>query len=454
MTDLAAAKMGTKRVFPLLMSMSLPPVLSMLIQSLYNIVDSMFVAQVSDEAYLAVLYAFPIQNLILSLAVGAGVGLNSYIARKLGAGEREEADSAVTHGFILAAVHSLLFILLGLFLIEPFFRLFTDSPEVLSLGTAYTRIVVFLSCGTIFHITIEKIFQSVGRMVFPMLLQAAGAIINILLDPIFIFGLFGVPAMGVEGAAIATIIGQMSAMALSFLLFFIGKTDVKAKIRGFRFSFRTVKSIYAVAIPSTVMMSIASVLVMGLNAILGRFSEFAVSAFGSYYKLQTFVYMPANGLVQGMRPILSFNYGARNHKRVMETLRCSLLVILFIMAAGTLLFLIAPGAVLRLFNASPDMLDIGIPALRILCTSFIVSAVGVVFSALFESLGMGKESLVISLLRQFLITLPLAFLLSFPLGLTGIWISFPIAETAAALVSLLLFRRVRKRDDVLRGGNQ
>lgn len=255
--------------------------------------------------------------------------------------------------------------------------------------------------------------------------------------------------MGVEGAAVATIIGQMSAMLLSFLLFFFGKYDVGLKIRGFRFSMKTVRSIYAVAIPSTVMMSIASVLVMGLNAILGRFSEFAVSAFGSYYKLQTFVYMPANGLVQGMRPILSFNYGAKNRTRVMGTLRCSLLVVLLIMAAGTLLFMAAPAAVLGLFNASPEVLGIGIPALRILCTSFIVSSVGVVFSALFESLGMGKESLVISLLRQFAITLPLAFLLSIPFGLTGIWIAFPIAETAAALVSLLLFRRVRKRDEVL-----
>ena len=441
MASLSAAKMGSKRVFPLLMSMSLPPVLSMLVQSLYNIVDSMFVAKVSDSAYLAVLYAFPIQNFILSLAVGAGVGLNSYIARKLGAGDRDEADSAVTHGFLLAGVHSLLFVLLGLFFIEPFFRLFTDSAEVLSLGVSYTRIVVFLSCGTIFHITVEKIFQSVGRMVFPMLLQAAGAVINILLDPILIFGLFGFPAMGVEGAAVATIIGQMSAMLLSFLLFFFGKYDVGLKIRGFRFSMKTVRSIYAVAI--------ASVLVMGLNAILGRFSEFAVSAFGSYYKLQTFVYMPASGLVQGMRPILSFNYGAKNRTRVMGTLRCSLLVVVLIMAAGTLLFMAAPAAVLGLFNASPEVLGIGIPALRILCTSFIVSSVGVVFSALFESLGMGKESLVISLLRQFAITLPLAFLLSIPFGLTGIWIAFPIAETAAALVSLLLFRRVRKRDEVL-----
>ena len=449
MASLSAAKMGSKRVFPLLMSMSLPPVLSMLVQSLYNIVDSMFVAKVSDSAYLAVLYAFPIQNFILSLAVGAGVGLNSYIARKLGAGDRDEADSAVTHGFLLAGVHSLLFVLLGLFFIEPFFRLFTDSAEVLSLGVSYTRIVVFLSCGTIFHITVEKIFQSVGRMVFPMLLQAAGAVINILLDPILIFGLFGFPAMGVEGAAVATIIGQMSAMLLSFLLFFFGKYDVGLRIRGFRFSMKTVRSIYAVAIPSTVMMSIASVLVMGLNAILGRFSEFAVSAFGSYYKLQTFVYMPASGLVQGMRPILSFNYGAKNRTRVMGTLRCSLLVVVLIMAAGTLLFMAAPAAVLGLFNASPEVLGIGIPALRILCTSFIVSSVGVVFSALFESLGMGKESLVISLLRQFAITLPLAFLLSIPFGLTGIWIAFPIAETAAALVSLLLFRRVRKRDEVL-----
>lgn len=443
-------KMGTRPVFPLLMSMAAPPILSMLIQSLYNIVDSLFVARISTDAMNAVNFAFPIQNLILAVAVGAGVGINSYIARNLGAGDRDEADSAVTHGLILSGIHSLLFIVLGLFCIEPFFHFFTDSPDIFGMGVQYTSIVVFFSFGTIFHIAIEKIFQSMGMMVIPMILQGAGAIINIVLDPLFIFGWGFFPAMGIRGAAIATIIGQISAMSLSMLLFFGKKYEVRAKFRHFRFSFRTVRKIYAVGIPSTIMTALASVLVLGLNALLVKISETAVWVFGIYFKLQTFVYMPANGLVQGARPLFSFNYGAQNRRRVMGTLKYSLLVVGSIMAAGTLLFLVFPEGILRLFNATPEALRMGIPALRIICLSYLVSAVGVVLSSLFESLGKGVQSLTISLLRQFLITLPLAYGLAGPMGLTGIWITFPIAETIAAAVAVFLLGHLLKTDPVLR----
>ncbi len=442
-------KMGTRPVFPLLMSMAAPPILSMFIQSLYNIVDSLFVARISTDAMNAVNFAFPIQNLILSVAVGAGVGINSYIARNLGAGDREEANSTVTHGLILSSIHALLFIVFGLFCIKPFFLFFTDSPDVLDMGVQYTSIVVFFSFGTIFHIAIEKIFQAMGMMIIPMILQGVGAIINIILDPIFIFGWGFVPAMGIRGAAIATIIGQISAMALSMLLFFGKRHEVRAKFRHFRFSFRIVRKIYAVGIPSAIMTALASVLVLGLNALLVKISDTAVWVFGIYFKLQTFVYMPSSGLVQGARPLFGFNYGARDRYRVMSVLKYSLLVVGGIMAVGTLLFLAFPEAILRLFNATPDAIGIGVPALRIICLSYLVSSVGVVLSSLFESLGKGVQSLSISLLRQFLITLPLSYALAGPLGLTGIWITFPIAETAAAIVAVILLLRLLRTDPIL-----
>lgn len=442
-------KMGTRPVFSLLMSMAAPPILSMLIQSLYNIVDSLFVARISTDAMNAVNFAYPIQNLILAVAVGAGVGINSYIARNLGAGNQDEADSTVTHGLILSGVHALLFIVFGLFCIEPFFRFFTTSPDVLEMGVQYTSIVVFFSFGTIFHIAIEKVFQATGMMVIPMILQGVGAIINIILDPIFIFGWGFIPPMGVRGAAIATVIGQISAMTLSMLLFFGMKHEVRAKFRHFRFSFRTVRKIYAVGIPSAIMTALASVLVLGLNALLVKISDMAVWVFGIYFKLQTFVYMPANGLVQGARPLFSFNYGAKSRRRVMDTLKYSLLVVGGIMLVGTLLFLFFPKSILQMFNAVPQALEIGIPALRIICLSYLVSTVGVVLSSLFESLGKGVQSLTISLLRQFLITLPLAYILAGPLGVTGIWITFPIAETTAAIVAVILLLRLLKKDPIL-----
>lgn len=441
-------KMEHKPIFPLLMTMAFPPMISMLIQALYNIVDSMFVAMISEKALTAVSLAFPIQNLILAFSVGIGVGVNSYIARKLGEKDHKEANQAVAHGLLLAGIVSLLFVIAGCFFIQPFFHMFTQDAEIFSYAVTYTSIVVFFCFGSFFHICIEKVFQASGNMIFPMAFQAIGAITNIILDPIFIFGYFGMPAMGVQGAAIATIIGQILAMTLSLIVFIKTMKEVKLDLHNFKFSMLTIKKICAVGIPNTCMNALGSVLTFGLNTLLIRFSNMAVSLFGIYFKLQTFVFMPASGLSQGAMPIMGYNYGAGNKKRLEDTIRYDVIVTFLIMLAGCILFLFGANALLSLFQASPEMLEIGIPALRILSFSFIPAALGFSLPTLFQAMGKGAYSLLVFLLRQFLITLPLAWVLSSWMGLEGIWISFIIAESAAGIVAYYLYYHVKKSDPV------
>ncbi|WP_343209287.1 MATE family efflux transporter [Anaerolentibacter hominis] len=442
--------MRSRPVFPLLMSMAVPPMVSMLIQSMYNIVDSIFVARLGEDALTAVSLAFPLQNLVLSVAVGLGVGLNALMARNLGARDQKEVDRAASHGMVLTAIHSIGFVLFGLLFIRPFFHMFTEDAGIFEMGCRYSYIVICLSFGSLFHITIEKIFQAVGNMVVPMILQAVGAVVNIILDPIMIFGLFGFPALGVTGAAVATIIGQLVACGLSVLLLVRHNHGIHIQLKGFRFEKRIVKSIYSVAIPSGLMTAMPSILIGALNGIVTVVSQSAVAVLGVYFKLQTFVYMPANGVVQGMRPIVSYNYGAGEEKRLYHTLRAAFLSILVIMTAGTALFLFLTVPILRLFDAGESMRAIGIPALRIISLGFPVSAVGIVLSGAFEALGRGGESLVISLLRQLLIIIPLSAAAVKITGLTGVWVSFPVAETAAALAGTLLFLRFKKKLNIRR----
>lgn len=441
-------KMATKPVFPLLMSMAFPPMLSMLVQSMYNIVDSMFVARFSQDALTAVSLAFPLQNLVLAVAVGAGVGVNSYISRKLGARDQDAANAAVTHGFLLSFAHSAFFIIFGLVAIKPFFRLFTDSAEIFSLACDYSYIVVLGAFAQLFHIMVEKLLQATGRMLAPMLLQAIGAIANIILDPILIFGLFGAPRMGVRGAAIATLLGQMLSMTLSLLVFFLRDQDVRVDLKKFKPDLHAVAQIYAVGVPTMLMNALGSVLVTLLNSILIRFSELAVSVFGVYFKLQTFVFMPVSGLTQGALPIMGYNYGAQNRKRLLATLRCAVLVAVGIMAAGNLLFALAPDKLLLLFDASPDMLGIGVPALRIISCSYVFAAIGLIFSNLFQAVGKGTYSLTVFLMRQLIVVVPLAFLLSRTMGLNGIWVAFPIAEAAGAVAAVVFFLFFRRKDAI------
>ena len=442
-------KMAVRPVFPLLMSMAIPPMISMLIQSLYNIVDSMFVAKIGEDALTAVSLAFPVQTLIVACSVGIGVGVNSYISRSLGREDQQGADSAVAHGLLMAAFVSVLFVLAGQFLLEPFFRMFSSDPLILSEAIAYTQICLTFCAGCFIHICIEKVFQSTGSMIFPMLLQALGAITNIILDPIMIFGLFGFPAMGVKGAAVATVIGQHTAMLASLLVFLLGKFAVRLDLRNFRFSWKMIRDIATIAVPNSCMNALGSVLVMGLNSILIGFSNTAVSLFGIYYKLQTFVFMPASGLTQGAMPIMGFSYGAGNGKRLQHTLSISLRVCFIIMAMGCLLFMAAPAWLLSLFGASEEMLTMGIPALRIISVSFLPATIGFILPTMFQSMGQWAYSLIVFLLRQLVITLPMAAILSGPFGLTGIWVSFILAESVAAAVALLLYRKLRHSDPVL-----
>lgn len=442
-------KMAVRPVFPLLMSMAIPPMISMLIQSLYNIVDSMFVAKIGEDALTAVSLAFPVQTLIVACSVGIGVGVNSYISRSLGREDQEGADSAVAHGLLMAAFVAVLFIIAGQFLLEPFFRLFSDDPAILADAITYTNICLTFCAGSFIHICIEKVFQSTGSMIFPMLLQALGAITNIILDPIMIFGLFGFPAMGVKGAAVATVIGQHTAMLASLLVFLLGKFAVRLDLRNFHFSWKMIRDIASIAIPNSCMNALGSVLVMGLNSILIGFSNTAVSLFGIYYKLQTFVFMPASGLTQGAMPIMGFSYGAGNGKRLQHTLSISLRVCFVIMAVGCVLFMAAPEWLLGLFDASEEMLAIGVPALRIISVSFLPATIGFILPTMFQSMGQGGYSLIVFLLRQLVITLPAAAILSGPFGLTGIWVSFILAESIAVGAALLFYNKLRKKDPVL-----
>ena len=437
--------MGTKKVMPLLISMSVPPMISMLIQALYNIVDSMYVARVSEDALTAVSIAFPLQNLIIAVSCGFGIGLSSCVARALGARDEKEVTSAATHGFLLSGVHWLLFVLMGLFVTGPFLRNFTDSPQIYEMSCQYTQIVLCFSIGSMYHLYAEKLFQATGSMVLPMIFQGAGAIFNIILDPIFIFGWFGIPAMGVKGAAIATVASQILAAALSMIFFLKKCTSVRIHLKGFRFEKNMLWKIYTVAIPSAIMMSLPSVLVAALNSVLAAFSATAIAVFGLYIKIQTFVYMPANGVIQGMRPIMSYNYGAGNRKRMKETLKASLEAAGVIMALGTVLFMAFPQGIMKLFNANAEMLEIGVPMLRIIAIGFIISTVGCVLSGAFEALGKGVQSLVVSLLRQLIIIIPLSAVLAKTAGLYGVWATFPVAELIAAVIGCILYRNFMKK---------
>lgn len=436
-------KMGTTPVFRLIVSMSLPSMFSMLVQSLYNIVDSMFVAQLGEEALTSVSLAFPVQTLLIAIAVGTGIGINSLVSRRLGEGKRDEANSAATHGIFLGVISGIVFAVLGVLFTDTFFSSFTDNQNVIAMGSSYIHIITLCSMAVLVEINIEKTLQATGNMVYPMIFMLVGSITNLILDPIMIFGLFGFPKLGVAGAAIATVIGQILSMLYSIYVALTKSHEVHIKIKGFKFNSQTVKNIYAVGFPSIIMQSIGSLLVVGLNAILITFSEAAVSVLGVYYKLQSFVFMPVFGLTHGVLPIIGYNFGARNKDRMMSALKIGCLIALAIMTVGMLLFMILPDKLLAIFNASESMLTIGIPALRIISICFIPAAIGIIFSTLFQAVGMGNRSLFISVMRQLVVILPAAYVLS-KLGLGYVWLAFPIAEIVSLVLSLIIFNRLYK----------
>lgn len=440
--------MSTKPISSLIFTMGCPPIVSMFVQSMYNVIDSIFVAKLGENALTAVSLAAPIQYCILAVSVGVGVGMNSYISRSLGANNIDEANNSVTHSMIISFVHSLLFIVLGLLFIQPFFRAFTTSEEIFSLGCNYTYIVVLLSFGLFFQITFEKIFQATGNTLLPTISQAIGAVVNIVLDPIFIFGLLGVPKLGVTGAAIATIIGQMTSFLILLVFFIKSDSMLKMDLKRFKFQFHIIKEIYAVGIPSALMISISSLLTIALNAVLVKFSNTAVAVYGIYYRLQTFISMPVNGLVQGMRPIVGYNYGAKDRGRIFEALKISIIVSVIIMLIGFLLFMFVPRQLLSMFSASENMMSIGVPTLRIISLGFLFSAFSLIISAMYESIGKGTYSLVISLLRQCVIIIPVSMIFYKVIGLTGIWITFPVSEVVAAVACLGMLLNTCKKDAV------
>lgn len=450
------SKMGTKSMFKLTMMMSLPAIFSMLVQALYNIVDSIFVSKLpNSDAFYAVSLASPLQLIMISVAVGTGVGVNSLISRRLGAGRVEEASNTAMHGLIFALISAIVFVFIGLFASKRFICLFTDKPDAIRYGTQYLVVVLCFCFGTFIQIMCEKTLQSTGNMILPMFSQLLGAIINLILDPIFIFGWGFIPKMEVLGAAVATVAGQIIGMVFVFTVL-VKKSDViKINFKKFKFSGETTKNIYAVGVPTMIMQAISSVTLSGINGIIAHFAssaaikEAATSVYGVYFKLQSFVFMPVFGLGQGTMPIMGYNYGARNRKRMYSALKCSVMVAIVIMATGTCLFQFAPDLFLNMFSATDDMYKIGIKALKILSLCFIPAAVGISFSTLFQAVGRGVFSLSMSLLRQLIIILPLAFVLagfdrSFDKGL--MWYSFIIAESGSLSIAFIFFMYLRKKD--------
>lgn len=445
-----ANKMGTAKVLPLLVSMSIPAMFSMLIQSLYNVVDSIFVAQLDEFALTAVSLAFPVQQLMIAVGVGTAIGTGSLISRRLGEKRREEASLAAENGLFLAALSYLLFALLGLFGTETFIRAFASSEIVAEYSCTYTYIVTIGSFGLFLSSCLEKTLQATGNMIFPMLIQLTGAVTNIVLDPIMIFGLFGFPKLGVAGAALATILGQILGMVLAAILVHCREHEVNFELKKFRPRAGVIREIYAVGFPSIIMQAISSVMVSFLNLILIRFSEAAVSVLGAYFKLQSFVFMPVFGLTQGALPIIGYNYGAGSKKRMMQALRYATLIACGIMGVGELVFNLFPSQLLWMFNPSEEMLRLGIPALRTISLCFLPAAVGIVFSTFFQAVGSGGKSLMVSMLRQLVILMPAAYLLS-RVGVNFVWYAFPIAEVFSLGASVLLLIRTKRRQvDTLR----
>lgn len=433
--------MKEKPVLPLILSMALPMVLSMLVNSLYNIVDSFFVAQISEDAMTALSLVYPVQNLINAVGIGFGIGINAVIAFYLGAGDREKADMAATQGLLLAVLHSVVLTIGCIAVMPAFLRMFTTSEAVVDLGLRYS-VVAFAFTGIIVvGVTFEKIFQAVGSMKITMAALMSGCVANILLDPVLIFGLGPFPAMGMEGAALATGIGQTLSLVIYLAVYAARPMQVRLSRRHLALSRWMVLRLYAVGIPATLNLALPSILISALNAILAAYSQVYILVLGIYYKLQTFLYLPANGFVQGMRPLVGYNYGAGERQRVNQIYRIVLCMSGLIMAAGTVICLLIPGQLMALFTQTPEAIQAGETALRIISAGFVVSAVSVTSSGALEGLGKGGPSLVIALCRYLLIILPAAWLLSRSFGPAGVWNAFWITEVVTAAVAYGVYRR-------------
>jgi len=438
-------KMGTQPVGRLLAGMAIPMMISMLVQALYNIVDSVFVSRLSENALTAVSLAFPLQNLMIAVCAGTTVGMNALLSRSLGAKEQERADRAANTGIFLALASFVVFAIVGALFSRTFFLLQTDVPEIVDYGTDYARVCLCCSIGLFCQFTFERLLQSTGRTHLSMCTQILGAVTNIVLDPILIFGLLGFPRLEVMGAAVATVVGQCLAAVAALILNLKKNPDIHIRPRHIRWHGATVKNIYRIGLPSIVMQCIGSVMVFGVNRILISFTTTATAVFGAYFKLQSFIFMPVFGLNNGMVPIIAYNYGARKPDRIMETIKLAIRYATLIMVVAVVLFQIFPAQLLGIFQASPEMLTIGVPALRILSLCFLIGGFTIVASSVFQALGKGLLSMSISVFRQLILVLPLAYALSLTGELNMVWWSFPIAEVLAGLLALYYLRRAHRR---------
>ncbi len=440
-------KMGTMPVRKLLMSMAWPAILSMTINAMYNVVDSIFVSRIGEDALTAVSLVNPIQMMIIAISVGSGVGINSLIARRLGAKNQEAADKAASTSIRIGLFNYLIFFVIGVFFAKPFISGYAEEGTfIFESACQYLQIVCIGSLFLNIQVVLEKVLQSTGNMVAPMKCSLTGAIVNVILDPILIFGLFGMPQMGVAGAALATIIGQMCGMIMGVSIVLRGEHLVNIKIRGFKMDWKIVADIYKVGLPSIVMQSIASVMIIFYNMILVVYSTTAVAVLGVYFRIQSFVFMPVFGLNQGAMPILGYNYGAKNKDRLMKTYKEAFKVALIVMAAGTLLFQAIPAQLLLIFDASEEMLRIGVPALRLISLCFIPAAFGIITGTLFQGTGHGVLSLYASVIRQLVGILPLAYLLIKIGGVTLSWLAFPLAEILGLIYSAIMLRWLYKKE--------
>ena len=444
----AENKMGTMPIGRLLFNMSLPMMVSMLVQALYNIVDSIFVAKLSENALTAVSLAFPLQMLLIAVATGTGVGMNALLSRALGAKQTEEANKIASNGAFLYIISYIVFLILGFTVVKPFYasQIGNADVEIMEMGIDYLSTVMIFSMGLLAQICFERLLTSTGRTIFSMTSQLCGAITNIILDPILIFGYFGAPALGIAGAAGATVFGQIIAFCLGFYLNKTKNHEITISLRSFKPNGEIIRHIYAVGVPSIIMASIGSIMTFGINKILIAFSSTATAVFGVYFKLQSFVFMPVFGLNNGTVPIIAYNYGAGKPDRIMGTIKLAAVYATTIMLCGFAVFQLMPDKLLMIFSASDTMLSIGIPALRIISISFLFAGCSIVCTSLFQALGHGMLSLWISVFRQLVVLLPVAFIFARIGGLHTVWFAFPIAEAFAIIFSGVCLVHVYRKE--------
>jgi putative MATE family efflux protein len=433
--------MKEKPVMPLVISMALPMTISMLVNALYNIVDSYFVAKISEDSMTALSLVYPMQNLIMAVTVGFAIGVNAIIAFYLGAKKSEAANQAASMGMLFNIIHGILLNIGCIAIMPAFLRIFTKDSNIMKMGLDYSNIVFMFAIPISISISFEKIFQSVGNMKVSMICMILGCVTNIILDPLFIFGIGFIPELGIKGAAIATCIGQLVTLSGYIIAYFVRPIPAKIRIEYMKFDSTLCKKMYAIGIPATLNLALPSIQVSVLNGILSAYSAGYVLVLGSYYKLQTFLYLTVNGVVQGMRPLIGYNYGAGEKKRVRDIFKSALILIVGVMVIGTILCLIIPDKLIGLFTNKANTIEIGKTALRIISLGFIVSSVPVAVSGALEGLGKGKESLVISILRYIVIMIPLAFFISRIVGATGVWHAFWITEVFMAVISGVICKK-------------